>query len=141
MLSTEPGAGHDFIVGLDGRPLGIELAEVRGKTDAEMYFEEVTAIAWKKNESYKRRGLFKNQIALILYGREPPLFDIRHSLAGFAEDEVFDDLGFVEMWAADLSDAYFNPGHPLRPADMFCMKPRKWLGFHRIGAPDRKPFG
>lgn len=130
----------DFIFGFDGKPLGIEIAEVRGATDAYAYFDEVSAIAWKKHESYERRGLFKNPIALLLYSSEPPLFEIRNALKSLAEQEVFDDLGFVELWTADLSDAYFTPGHPLRVPDMFCMKPAKWFGFHRIG-PDRKPFG
>ena len=54
----------DFIIGFDGRPLGIEIAEIRGIEDAEAYFDEVIGIAWKKHESYKPRGLFKYPIAL-----------------------------------------------------------------------------
>jgi hypothetical protein len=131
----------DFIIGFDGRPLGIEIAEIRGTEDADTYFEEVVRIASKKHGSYEPRGLFKNPIALLLHSNEPPLFDIWKALKGFVEEQVFDDLGFVEVWTADLSDAYFTPGHPLRPSDMFCMKPGKWFGFHRIGAANRKPFG
>jgi hypothetical protein len=130
----------DFILGLDGKPLGIEIAEVRGTKDAEAYFDEVSGIAWKKHETYERRGLFKNPTALLLYSSEPPLFDMRNALNCLAEQEVFDALGFVELWTADLSDDYFTPGRPLRVPDMFCMKPTRWWGFHRIG-PDRKPFG
>jgi hypothetical protein len=131
----------DFVLGFDGRPLGIEIARVKGADDAEAYFETMIGIAWKKHESYERRGLFRHPIALLLYSDEPPLFEISAALGNFAKDHVFDDLGFVEVWAADLSDAYFSPSDPARPPDMFCMKPKKWFGFHRIGAADRKPWG
>lgn len=131
----------DFIIGFDGQPLGIEIAEIRGMEDAESYFEEVVGIAWKKHESHKRRGLFKYPIVLLLYSSNLPLFEIRHALKHFAEDHVLDDFGFAEVWMADLCEAYFTSGHPLRCPDMFCMKPSKWFGFHRIGATNRKPFG
>ncbi len=130
----------DFILRFDGKPLGIELAEVRGTTDAESYLDEVSGIAWKKHDSYERRGLFKNPIVLLLYSIAPPLFDMSNALIYLAEQRDFDQVGFVVLWTADLSDAYITPGHPLRVPDMFCMKPAKWFGFHRIG-PDRKPFG
>jgi hypothetical protein len=130
----------DFIFGFDGQALGVEIAEVRDANDPEEYFDKVCAIAWKKHDSYARRGLFQNPIALLLYSTEPPLFDIRNNLTCLTEQDTFDELGFVEFWAADLSDAYFTPGDPRRLPDMFCMKPAKWFGFHRIGS-DRKPFG
>jgi hypothetical protein len=55
----------DFIIGFDSKPLGIELAEVRGTKDTEAYLDEVSGIAWKKHDSYQRRGLFKNQIDVV----------------------------------------------------------------------------
>jgi hypothetical protein len=131
----------DFIIGFNGEPLGIELAEIRGTNGVKEYFEEITRIAWKKHDSYKRRGLFRHPIVLLLHSNKTPLFDIKTALAGFTEYRGFEDMGFVEIWAVDLSEVYYTPGHPLRLPDMFCMKPSKWFGFHRIGAQNRKPFG
>lgn len=131
----------DFIVGVDGRALGIELAEVRGADDAWSYYEEASRIAWKKHESYARRGLFKNPIALVLHSDNPPIFDFRQELEALIDVREFKPLGFAEIWALDLSDAYYTPGHPLRQADMFCLKPWTSFGFHRIGDHGRKPYG
>lgn len=131
----------DFIVGVDGRALGIELAEVRNADDAWSYYEEASRIAWKKHESYARRGLFANPIALVLHSKNPPIFDLRHEIASLFDQGEFEPLGFVEIWAVDFSDAYFSPGHPFRRADMFCMKPQATFGFHRVGNHDRKPYG
>jgi len=57
----------DFIRGFDGRALGIELAEIRGCHDTWAYYETASHLAWKKHESYARRGLFANPIVLVLY--------------------------------------------------------------------------
>ncbi|MDQ2081033.1 hypothetical protein RA307_12645 [Xanthobacteraceae bacterium Astr-EGSB] len=130
----------DFVFGLDGHALGIELAEIRHAEDAEAYLAEVSQLAWQKHESYERRGLFRNPIALILHSIAIPLFDIQRELAAASSDE-FDEVGFVEVWCVDFSDAYYSAQDLRRPADMFCFKPRQWFGFHRIGWWDRKPFG
>ena len=131
----------DFIIGMDGKPLGIELTEIRGVDDAWDYVEEAYRLASKKSASYSRRGIFRFPIALIMHSVDPPLFDIRE----FLDDEVYCDdfgaLGFFEVWAIDFSDAYYSPGHPMRRADLFCFKPARWFGFHRIGQHGRKPFG
>ncbi len=131
----------DFVLGLDGMACGFELAEVRDADDAWGYYEEAGRLAWKKHESYARRGLFANPIALVLYSSHPPLFDLRHELTSLVDGWEFEPLGFVEVWAVDFSDAYFSPGHPFRLADMFCFKPLASFGFHRIGDHDRKPYG
>lgn len=131
----------DFIVGVDHRALGIELAEVRHSSSAWMYCETASGIAWKKHDSYARRGLFANPIALVLYSRDLPLFDISHELIGGCSKEEFEGTGFAEVWAIDLSEVYYTPGDPFRRADMFCFKPRASFGFHRIGEHGRKPYG
>lgn len=131
----------DFVVSLDGVPTGIEISEVRGTSDAWSYYEEASRISWKKHESYERRGLFRNPIILILYSSSPPLFEIERELAFFAAHGDFDAYGFQEMWTTDFSDEYYSAQDPRRPADMFCFKPRRWFGFHRIGGDDRKPWG
>jgi hypothetical protein len=130
----------DFIVGLDGQPFGIELAEIRDTTDHWDYFAEASRLAWQKHESYARRALFRFPIALAFHSIQPALFDMRRELASFDHEE-FAGTGFAEVWAVDFSDAYYSAGHPLRRADMFCFKPREWFGFHRIGTGDRKPYG
>jgi hypothetical protein len=130
----------DFIIGLDGRPFGIELTEVRAASSAWHYFEEASRLAWQKHASYERRGLFRFPIALGIHATTPALFDIRKELDGFNQEE-FSQTGFAEVWAVDFSDAYYSSGHPLRLADMYCFKPAAWFGFHRIGCGDRKPFG
>lgn len=136
-----PGASPDFIIGLDGKAVGIELTEIRDATDAWSYFEELERLAWKKHESYTRLGLFVFPIALIAHSEDPPLFDLRRQLAEFDDECLFAGLGFSELWAIDFSDAYYSPMDPRRPADMFCFKPAASFGFHRIGGTDRKPYG
>jgi hypothetical protein len=131
----------DFVVGIEGIGWGIELAEVRGADNAWSYYDEASRIAWKKHESYARRGLFANPIALVFHSDHPPLFDVRHALTRLAAEREFDPLGFVEVWAVDFSDAYFSPGHAFRLADVFCFKPSATSGFHRIGDHGRKPYG
>jgi hypothetical protein len=130
----------DFIIGLDGRPFGVELTGVRQADDAWNYFDAASRLAWQKHKSYSRRGLFRFPIALVLHSDEPPLFDIRQGLASMGQEE-FEGVGFAEVWAVDFSDAYYTPGHPLRRADMYCFKPAQWFGFYRIGTGDRKPYG
>lgn len=131
----------DFVVGVDGRALGIELAELWGVGDAWDYYEMASSLAWQKHESYARRGLFRNPIALVLHSDRVPLFDFQNEFAALADPEEFDGTGFGEVWTIDFSDAYYSPGHPLRLAGMFCLKPRATFGFHRIGDYGRKPFG
>ncbi|MGP0002704.1 MAG: hypothetical protein ACLPKW_33910 [Acetobacteraceae bacterium] len=130
----------DFIVGIDGRPFGFELTEVRGDRDAWDYVAEAYRLASRKADSYARRGIFHFPIALVMHSTEPPLFDIREPLKVATWQDDLEALGFSEIWAVDFSDAYYSPGHPFRRADMFCFKPSEWFGFYRIGA-DRKPYG
>jgi hypothetical protein len=131
----------DHIIGLDGKPFGIELTEVRDAEDAESYFDEAYRIAAKKSESYSRRGLFTFPITLIMYSYHPPLFDFRKRLAATVPQEDFEVLGFSEIWTADFSDAYYSVRDPRRPADLFCFKPTTHFGFRRGGMHSRKPFG
>lgn len=131
----------DFIVGIDGRAHGIELAELRAVGNAWAYYEEASRLACQKHESYARRGLFAHPISLILYAHEPPLFDIQRELIALIDEKEFEGLGFTEVWTIDFSDAYYTPGHPLRMADMFCLKPRATFGFYRVGDHGRKPYG
>jgi len=130
----------DFVVGVDGRALGIELARIAGDT-AWTWYEEASRIAWKKHDSYQRRDLFRNPIALIFHSDGTPLYDMEHELESLVDAQEFQSLGFAEVWAVDLSDAYYTPGHPLRRADLFCLKPLESFGFHRIGDHGRKPYG
>lgn len=131
----------DFIIGLDHKAVGVELAEIRFPEDAWDYYATASHIAWKKHESYMRRGMFANPIALILYCHTLPLFDFRHELAQLGCAEEFSPLGFSEVWVIDFSDEYYSAGHPFRRADMFCFKPQVGFGFHRIGDEGRKPYG
>jgi hypothetical protein len=131
----------DYIIGLEGKPFGIELSEIRGTDDAYSYVEEAYGIALKKEESYSRRGLFKFPIALMFHSTNPPLFELRQSLVKATYQPDFEQLGFAEVWAVDFSDAYYSPFDPRRRPDMFCFKPAKWFRFHRVGGGDRKPFG
>jgi hypothetical protein len=134
------GPSPNFVIGLNGHALGIELTEVRGVNDAWDYLEEASRLAWQKHDSYERRGLFRYPIALILHSDAIPLFDIHRHLSANGADE-FADVGFTKVWSVDFSDAYYSPQDPRRPADMFCFKPERWFGFHRIGWWDRKPYG
>lgn len=131
----------DHILGLDGKPLGIELTEVRNVDDAQGYVDEAYRLALKKSDSYTRRDIFRFPIVLVMHSAEPPLFDLRESLDEAVEQSDFEVLGFAEIWAIDFSDAYYSVGDPRRRADMFCFKPHEWFGFHRLGFGDRKPFG
>jgi hypothetical protein len=130
----------DFVIGLDGKAIGIELTEIRHAEEAWDYLEEASRLAWQKHASYEKRGLFQHPIALIFHAYGPPLFEVRRQLEHFGPGD-FEDLGFTEVWGVDFSNAYYSAGHPLRPADMFCFKPAEWFGFHRIGWGDRKPYG
>jgi hypothetical protein len=131
----------DAIIGLNGKPLGVELTEIRDVEDADGYVNEAYRIAEKKNASYFRRGLFKFPIALAMYSYSPPLFDIKTRLAETVYQPDFEALGFVGILALDFSDAYYSGRDTRRPADVFCFKPAARFGFVRFGSHDRKPFG
>ena len=128
-------------MGLDDRALGIELAEIRDVGDAWGYYEEASRLAWQKHESYSRRKLFKIPMALILHSNNLALCEIELDLRAFDSYSEFERVGFTEVWAVDLSEIYYTPGHPFRRADMFCFKPAKLFGFRRVGEWGRKPFG
>lgn len=132
----------DFIVGVRGKPMGIEIAEIRGMDDDPWdYVSEAYRIASKKNKSYSRRGLFTFPIVLILFSSYPPLYEMAGLIEDFLVQEDFERLEFAQVWAADFSSEYYTPGHPFRMADMFCFKPAGNVGFHRLGPWGRKPFG
>jgi hypothetical protein len=42
----------DHIIGLDGKPFGVELTEIRDAEDAQGYVDEAYRLASKKSESY-----------------------------------------------------------------------------------------
>jgi hypothetical protein len=139
--ATQVEGSPDFILGLNGQPFGIELTEIRGRDDAWDYVNEAYRLAARKSESYSRRQMFRYPIALVMHSEQPPLSDIEDHLKDAIIRSEFESLGFAEIWAVDFSDEYYTPGHPFRLADMFCFKPAKWFGFHRIGFGDRKPYG
>jgi hypothetical protein len=131
----------DFIIGIDGKAFGLELTEICRVGDAWGYVDEAYRLASRKSESYRRRQIFRFPIALIRHSERPPLFDIEDFLKDAIWRDDFEKLGFAEIWAIDFSDEYYSPGHPFRLADMFCFKPAKWFGFHRVGFGERKPYG
>jgi hypothetical protein len=142
----------DFIIGLNGKPFGIELTEIRGSFGIEPteirglddgwdYVHEAYRLAARKSASYSRRQMFRYPIALVMHSEKPPLSDIEDHLKDAIVPRDFEGLGFAEIWAVDFSNEYYTPGHPFRRADVFCFKPAKWFGFHRIGWWDRKPYG
>ena len=85
----------DHIIGLDGKPFGVELTEILDAEDVEGYVNEAYRLASKKNESYSRRGIFRFPIALAMYSTTPPLFDFRASLEATAFQDDFEALGFA----------------------------------------------
>lgn len=137
--AAKTAGSPDFIFGLNTKPLGVELTEVRGASDAPGWLEEASRLSRKKNESYSRRGLFSFPIILVFHSENPALFDMRSYLECHTEE--FLNSEFLEIWAVDLSDAYFSTGHPLKPADLFCFKPISLFGFFRAGQQVRKPYG
>ena len=74
------------------------------------------------------------------FAERPPLYEVENGIARMALED-FDTLGFAEVWFTDLSDEYFSARDPRKPADLFCVKPALFRGFHRFGDWDRKPFG
>jgi hypothetical protein len=57
--ATQVEGSPDYIIGLDGKPFGIELTEIQGTHDAWDYVAEGYRLAAKKNKSYRRRGIFR----------------------------------------------------------------------------------
>jgi hypothetical protein len=131
----------DFIVGVDGKPFGIEIAQIRKAKDEWDYVAEAWRISFKKSQSYSRRGLFGFPIALLLYSDRPPLCEMAKLIEEITVQEEFEELGFDEIWAFDLSDEFYTFGHPLRKPDAFCFKPARMFGYERIGEYGRKPYG
>lgn len=138
----ESSESPDFLAMIDGRRGGVEVAELRVDSEIEpySYVEEAWRIAEKKHISYTKHGRFAIPIVLVLFATQPPLYEIREGLADMALED-FDELGFSEVWFADLSDEYFSHRDPRRPADLFGVSPEEWRGFHRYGDWGRKPFG
>jgi hypothetical protein len=79
--------------------------------------------------------------SLVLHSNNLPLCEIESDLRAFDSLIEFEGVGFAEVRAIDLSEAYYSPGHPFRCADMFCFKPTRLFGFRRVGDWGRKPFG
>jgi hypothetical protein len=136
------GESPDFEALVDGDPIGIELTEIRYQAEVDDYVAEVYRLASKKAKSYHRHQRFSARpIMLLCYSDKIPFFDAQRELEASIYWEDFDQLGFTEIWLMDLADAYFGARDPRRPADLFCLTPKKWRGFHRFGSWGRKPYG
>src|SRR4051794_19143059 len=70
----------DFIIGLDGKPFGIELTAIMGVDDAWDYVDEAFRLASRKSQSYSKRGIFRFPIALIMYSGTPELYEIKEMM-------------------------------------------------------------
>ena len=116
----ESSESPDFLSMIDGRQGGVEVAELRvdSEVDPYDYLAEAWRIAEKKHISYTRHRRFTIPIVLVLFARQPPLYEIQNAVAAMALED-FDALGFWEVWLADLSDEYFSHRDPRRPADLF----------------------
>ena len=138
----ESSESPDFLARIDGRRGGIEVTELRlnAETDSYDYVEEAWRLAEKKHVSYTRHGRFSIPIMLVLFANRPPLYEFQTGIAEMPLAD-FDDLGFSEIWFADLSEEYFSHTDPRRPADLFGVTPKRWRGFHRYGDWGRKPYG
>ena len=98
-IVTEEAAGDvpslrdppDFVIGFDGVALGIELTAIRGASDAREYCLIALGHAWKKHESYSRRGIFQMPVVLILHSDDPPLYDMSKALSALEAAHEFED--------------------------------------------------
>ena len=142
IVVTESSESPDFLAKINDECCGIEIAEIRMdcECDAYAYTAEAWRIAEKKHVSYSRHERFAIPIILVFFSSRPPLYELHHNLADMCLDD-FDELGFAEVWFADLSDEYFSCRDPRRPADLFGVSPKEWRGFQRYGSWGRKPFG
>ncbi len=138
----ESSENPDFLAMIDGQRSGIEVAELRAGSEREPYdyIAEAWRIAEKKHISYNKRGLFSIPIFLVFFASEHPLYEFYKGIADIPLED-FNDLGFSEVWLADLNEEYFSCRDPRRPADLYCISPEEWRGFHRYGNWGRKPFG
>ena len=136
------GESPDFEALVDGRPMGIELTEIRDCAEPSDYLAEVYRIAAKKAASFHTYArLATRPIMLLCHSDELPFYDFRSEMERLAFWDDFDPLGFAEIWLMDLSERYFSARDPRRPADLFGLVPARWRGFHRCGGHGRKPFG
>ena len=142
LTEIESSESPDFLAAMEGRPVGLEVTELRlaNDEDAYGYVEEAWRIADKKNTSYKRHGRFSIPIILVMFAQRPPLYELQDGIADMALED-FDGLGFTEIWFVDLSDEYYSVQDPRRPADLFGVSPPAYRGFHRYGNCGRKPYG
>ena len=138
---TGSGLSPDFEALIDGKPIGVELTEIRQTRDAYDYYDELARLVDKKARSHRQRGLLTRPIILVCHSDRPPLYDIQDELGGRMFWQDFDKTGFAEIWLMDLSDEYWSAQDPRRPPDLFCVTPAKLRGFHRLGWWDRKPYG
>ena len=142
IVSVEASESPDFLAEINDEPCGIEVSEIRMgcEPDPWEYVEEAWRIAKKKHISYTKHDRFAMPIILVFFASQPPLYEFHEDLAEIHLED-FDDLGFSEVWFADLSDEYFSCRDPRRPADLFGVSPEECRGFHRYGKWGRKPFG
>ena len=142
IIVVESSESPDFLAKINEEPYGVEVSEIRldCDTDPWIFVEEAWRIAEKKHISYTKHNRFSIPIILVFFTSRPPLYEFCEQLADICLDD-FDDLGFSEVWFADLSDEYFSCRDPRRPADLFGVSPEEWRGFQRYGAWGRKPFG
>jgi hypothetical protein len=125
----------DFDVMIDGRPMGLELTEVR-VDEPDEYFDEVSRLIEKKQQTYRQMGVFTQPVLLLCYSRRPPLYDVRFALDRLPEMETL----FEEIWFMDLSDEYFDAADFRKPADLYCFAPEPARGFYEAERT-RKPYG
>ena len=142
IVVTESSESPDFLAKINNDRCGIEATEIHMscESDAYAYVEEAWRIAEKKHMSYTKHERFTMPIILVFFASQPPLSELHEEIADTCLED-FDDLGFSEMWFADLSNEYFSCRDLRRPADLFGVSPEEWRGFHRYGNWGRKPFG
>ncbi len=116
-----------------GWSVGVELTFVP-EADRVILFDPIWAAADAKAEK-KRRGNWSLPARTILVLQvDVPLSELRRHLEQVVRTDY--DLGFMEVWVADYSDldAYGT-------VELFGLRPRKWLGYHRRPNWYTKPYG
>ena len=113
-----------------------ELTSIRTGS-ADDIIAEVWRLASKKNDSYKRRGIFDTR-PLMLLGHlgsirddteRPALYDVHKELAELIVPSDFEGFGFSEIWLMDCGPKYTLRRDPRTPADFFCVAPAETIGF------------
>lgn len=133
------GETPDYIALIDGREMGVELTEIRANTPDD-YVDEVVRLTLKKDATFARAGAFARPVILVCHSHQPPIYDMRRFLDGSPSWADLTDSGFSEIWLMDLSDEYYSPRDPRKPADLYCLAPAVHRGLHQVERT-RKPFG